>query len=146
MIGGFLGGLAGGLLVGCILLPIFYLIGSRRDVGKATANRPADMKGFIVHLPREEAMRAIVAFAERSKLKVESVDAVQGKIVLGANMGLLTFHSGYWLLIYVLEDAQRRSTIEIGIKSKVYQAGFALRVIRDKAFDKMQAALVTNRV
>jgi hypothetical protein len=35
-------GLIAGLLTACILLPIFYLIGSRRDVGKATANRPAD--------------------------------------------------------------------------------------------------------
>lgn len=139
-------GLIAGLLVACILLPVFYLIGSRRDVGKATASRPTDTKAFIAHLPREEAMRAIIAFAERSKLKVESVDEVQGKIVLGENMGLLKAHNGYWLLIYVLEDAQRRSTIEIGIQSKVYQAGFMLRVIRDKAADKIKAALMTHRV
>jgi len=139
-------GFIAGLIVACLLLPLFYLIGSRRDVSKATANRPADMKGFIVYLPRQEAMRAILAFAEQAKLKVESVDEVQGKIVLGENMNLLKNHNGYWLLIYVLEDPQRRSTVEIGIQSKLYQAGFMLRPIRDKAFDKMQAALMANRV
>jgi hypothetical protein len=141
-----LDGLIAGLLVACILLPIFYLIGSRRDVSKATANRPAEIKGFIAPLTRQEAMRAIIAFAERSKLKVEIVDEVQGRIVLGENMGLLKAHNGYWLLIYVSEDAQRRSTIEIGIQSKTYQAAFMLRVIRDKAADKMKAALLTNRI
>ena len=139
-------GLIAGLITAVILIPLFYLIGTRRDVGKATADRPVDMTGFIAHIPKEEAIRRIIAFAERSKLKVESVDEVQGKIVLGENLNLIKNHNGYWLVIYILEDVQRTSTIEIGIKSKIYQAAFMLRAIRDKAADKLKAALTANRV
>jgi hypothetical protein len=65
--------------------------------------------------------------------KVESVDEAQGKIVPGENLRLLKNHNGYWLPVYISEDGRSTTTIEINIKSKVFQATFMLNAIRDKA-------------
>ena len=82
-------------------------------------------------------------FAQMSGLNVESIDEAQGKIVLGEDLNMMKNHNGYWLPIYVSENGGA-TVVEIGIKSKAYQAGFMLRPIRDRAANNIKAALMTQ--
>jgi len=133
-----------GLIIGLIFVFILYLYGSSRNAGEATANRPVDLTSFTTPTPKADVFRAVIMFAQMSGLNVESVDEAQGKIVLGEDLNIMKNHNGYWLSVYVSENGRGTTVVELGIKSKAYQAGFMLRSIRDKAANNIKAAIMTQ--
>jgi hypothetical protein len=134
-----------GLVIGLTLAFILYLFGSSRNAGEATASKPDDVTSFMTPTPKSDVLRAVILFAQMSGLNVESLDESQGKIVLGEDLNLMKNHNGYWLLVYVSESNNGVTTVEVGIKSKAFQAGFLLRSIRDKAANNINAAIIVNR-
>jgi hypothetical protein len=137
------GGIIGGLIALCIVVPAFFLVSKYRKVESVIAKKPTDLISYSINDTVENIWKAIQWF-EPARLKVDYQDEAQGLIVLGESMGMTKFHNGFWLMIY-LSKAQNGSTnVEIGIKSKVYQAPFALRIIRNKIAKRLHQALTVE--
>jgi hypothetical protein len=130
------------IIIGIVVSFVLYLVGSSRNAGEAMASKPDDLTSFTTQTPKGEVVKTVLLFAQMSGLNVESIDDAQGKIVLGEDMNLAKNHNGYWLPVYISENGSGTTTVQIGIKSKVYQAGFMLRSIRDKAANNIKAAIV----
>ncbi|MCW3095796.1 MAG: hypothetical protein JWL77_1414 [Chthonomonadaceae bacterium] len=130
-----------GLIIGIVMCFGFYFYGSRRDVNEAVTTRPDDLTSFTTSTPKADVVKMILLFAQKSRLKVERLDEPKGEIILGENMNLLKNHNGFWLPIYLSENVSGMTTVEIGIQSKVSQARFMLRAIRDKTAQKIKVSI-----
>lgn len=136
-------GVYSGVITACVVVAAFFLLSRNRKIESVLAVKPTDLVSFSVRSSTADAQSAILRYAETSKLKVEYADNLQGVIVLGQNMGL-TFHNGFWLPVYLTQAADGYTVVEIGIKSKSYQAQFALNIIRKKQADKLYKVITAQ--
>ena len=137
-----MGALRDGILAALMVWMLGYAWGSMRDTDKATAIKPDDLISFTTPTATEDIVNTVLLFGRTSALRVESRDEAIGKIVLGQNPNLMQNHNGYWLLVYVSDNGNGTTTVEIGIKPKVGRVGSKLPKIRDRAVSSIKAMVM----
>ena len=136
--------LRSGIIAGLTVWLILYLVEATRNADKAAAVKPDDLISFTTSTTRGEVVKAVLLFGQTAGLKVGSRDEAIGKVVLGENLSLLKNRNGYWLLVYVSDNGNGTTTVEIGIKPKVGRVGSKLPKIRDRAVGSIQAMVMAQ--
>lgn len=122
-----------------LLYAINLRIGSKRNAKDALVKRPDKLASFTTGYTMHEILPIVERYATEAGMQLEEADMSAGRIVLGQNSQ--GWHNGIWLPIYVTERPGVPTLLEVGIKSKTYQAGFALILIRDKIVKELQARM-----
>lgn len=114
------------LLIEIICIPIlvvaiFTAIADGRTPPSALDNKPNRLTSFVVPLPPEEVMKIIIKFAQQTGYCIETIAPDQGFITLSTKPTLTSW--GFFYPIYLSQQADHQTFVEIGIKSRAIQIG-----------------------
>jgi hypothetical protein len=112
-------GLSIGLLVGGIAVLILILVATRRKMPAGTAAQTSRRMSLTSPLAPAAVIKKLQA-ARWRRIKVHDTDAARGVVVLAT--GVTGFSWGFFYPVFVTPSGSG-STLEIGIKSRIFQAG-----------------------
>lgn len=112
-------GISIGLLIGGIVVLVLMLVAAQRKMPASTA-KPTSRRLTITSPLAPAAVIEKLKNARWRRIKLHDSDAARGVVVLAT--GMTIFSWGFFYPIFVTRGGSG-STLEIGVKSRVFQAG-----------------------
>ena len=130
-------GLGIGLLIGGITVLIMILVATQRKM-PASAAKQTSRRLTLTSPLAPAAVIAKLQQAQWRRIKVHDSDAARGVVVLAT--GVTGFSWGFFYPVFVTPSGSG-STIEIGIKSRIFQAGPVVTNSHKAAVAEIEQAL-----
>ena len=118
-----------GLLVGLVMVAVSLVVASRRTADSVLQTKPKRVLTFVAAMPSAAVMHRLLQLAKNSRYSIEYL-ADEGanrenergpQVVLGEGPSFATW--GFFYPIYMTPEGDRRTLVEVGIKSKLSQFG-----------------------
>ena len=135
-----MGGFGTGLLIGIVVVGVFFLFAALR---KPSFDMAVNRSGAITSaLPPDDALARIEAAAPGARLKVVEADAAGHRLLL--SKGTSGFSWGHFLVVTAAPAAGGGSTITVGLKTKVPQFGGVAGHYHRQAMDTVRDAVAAG--
>jgi hypothetical protein len=108
-----------GLLVGGIVVVIMMIVASQKKMPASTAQQTSRRLTLTSPLAPAAVVEKLAA-AQWRRLKLHDSDAARGVVVLAT--GMTVFSWGFFYPVFITTNGTG-STLEIGVKSRIFQAG-----------------------
>lgn len=108
-----------------VLVVVAWRYAAGRKAPAAMTTRPKRLLSFTTATPAREALETIVAKTRNSAYSVESIDEAQRHLILSTPPTATTW--GFFYPVYLTEQADGRTLVEVGIQSKLFQMGPLVR-------------------
>ena len=113
------------VIIGVIVALIFGVIvlyAYTRKAPRFDSQRPKRMQSFVAGLPVEETFNAAVHFAQQSAHKITEVDEANRYLTF-AESASWPQSPGFWYSVYMREQGNGNTLVEVGITPKLPQFG-----------------------
>jgi hypothetical protein len=131
------------IIFGIGIAGVIYWIASMRK-GTISMNKPEHILSFTSDFPAEKVMKIIIQYANQSGYKVDDFDESKFIIVLSDPPTLMSM--GFFYPIYLVQQNDGKTSIEIGIKGKIiqFQMGPVVNRYHEKCFNGIKTAIYSN--
>ena len=130
------------LIIGLIVIGILLIISEMRKGDSALETRPRRVKSFTVKGDPQTVLKIILQFAYRGGYDIEALDEEKGRIVLGESATSVSW--GFFYPIFISARPDGKTLVEVGIKSKLFQAGPIVSRSHERCFNGIKAAVFAN--
>lgn len=121
---------------------LLFVIAATRKGGDLLTKKPKKITSFTSDKNISEIFQKLLHFSQISSYKVEAIDETKFILILGENANLNGF--GFFYPIYLSEDSDGKTKIEVGIKSKAIQAGPVVTKSLEKFTSNVKAAILSE--
>lgn len=132
-----------GLIIGITMACIGLFIALTRKGTSAIGSKPSRLESFSTKGNPEETLKAIVHFAQQSGYKVSAFEEALGRLVLEESASATSW--GFFLPVFVSQQSDGSTLVEVGIKSKLVQVGPIVSRSHEKCVNGIKAALFAQR-
>ena len=135
-------GMIVGLVVGIVLMCIGLIIAAMRKGASAMNQRPRRIQYFMAWGTPDVILKAIIRFAQMSGYKIDAIDEATGRMVLSDSASMTSW--GFFYPIFLTYQNNGQTSIEVGIKSKLFQMGPIVTRHHEKILNGIRAALMSG--
>jgi hypothetical protein len=132
-----------GLIIGIVVAGIGLFIASVRKGSAVLGLKTKRLQSVSTTIDSVEALKTIIRFAQQSGYKVAAINEAIGQVVLEETAS--AFSWGFFFPIIVSQQSDGSTLVEIGIKSKLYQAGPIVTRSHEKCVNGIKSALFTQQ-
>ena len=136
------------LVLALVMAAIFMVIAAMRRGSSALGSRPRRIQAFTTTSSPQETLKAIIRFAQQAGYKIPAMDEAKGQLVLEEPASVTSF--GFFFPVFVSQQSDGSTLVEVGIKSKVFQIGpIASRIVsrsHERCVTSMKAAFLAQTV
>ena len=129
------------VVIVALIMGAMFLYANNRKAPRFDSQRPKRMQSFEAGLPVEETFSAAVHFAQQSTHKITGVDEANRYLTFAESGSLISLRPqspGFWYSVYLSEQDNGNTLVEVGITPKLPQFGSTA----EKAMQvKLQACL-----
>lgn len=108
-----------------VLVAVAWRYASTREAATTVTAKPKRLLSFTTAYPPREALDAIVAAAPDSAYTLDSVEAEDLRLILSTPPTATTW--GFFYPVYLIEQDDGSTLVEVGIQSKLFQVGPLVR-------------------
>lgn len=130
-----------GILIIVLFLLITFIIASIKTVKFYKKNNNQYLSSFKTSLKLNKTIQLIIDFASKFNYNIEYFDKKNKYIVLSDNISLKSY--GFFYPIYINEN-EANLTIEIGLKSRLYQMGYFAKPYHKRLYNGLKAFFYTK--
>ena len=131
-----------GLIVGAVLVVIGLVVAAMRKGASAMNQRPRRIQYFVAWGTPDVIMRAIIRFAQTSGYKIDAIDEPTGRIVLSDSANLVSW--GFFYPVFLTYQNNGSTTVEVGIKSKIFQMGPIVTRYHEKMLNGLRGSIMAG--
>jgi hypothetical protein len=130
------------LIIIVVVIGIFLIIAQTRKGSSTLTEKPSNLKSFVANASSEVVLKTIVRFAQQTGYIVDTIEENNGRIALSDSATATSW--GFFYPIFLSQQEDGKTLVEIGIKSKAIQVGPIVTQHHDKCFNGIKAAVFAN--
>ena len=135
-----------GLIVIFALIMLCQTFASMRKSHSLINVRPKKIKSFQCDMELKEIMKVCIQFSYQYNLEIDFIDEENGILILSESASLKSNHWGFFYPIYINQSdtSGSASSVDVGIKSKLFQFGPIVSRKHEKIFTGIRAAIYSS--
>lgn len=124
---------------------ITYLLKQYSKTRKATLHlkqKPKRLLRFITNQSPKKIIEQVTLIASTFNYTIEDIDESIGRIILGSQLNWISW--GFFYPVYISNQNDGKTYVEIGIKSRLYQRGPLVTRAHKKFYNRVKNTITNN--
>ncbi len=122
-----------------VLLVIAWRYASTREASTAVTTKPKRLLSFTTAHTTHDVLQILIEKTQGSEYSIDSVDEEHLSLILSTPPTATTW--GFFYPVYLTQQDDGRTLVEVGIQSKLYQMGPLVRRQHERCFAHVKGVL-----